>query len=333
MNFLRQSTAVDIGLGPFVDATDGVTAETALTISQADVRLKKNNGAWAQANESTSATHEENGWYEKPLDATDTNTVGILLVAVNESGALPVWREFQVVEEAVYDRDYAAAGTGIVGTAQTGDSFARLGAPAGASVSADVAAVKVDTAAILVDTGTTLDGRIPAALVSGRMDCSVGAMAANVMTAAAAAADLTTELQSGLATAAALATVDGIVDDILLDTAEIGAAGAGLTVLATQASVNTIDDLLDTEIPALTTAVADLPTNAELATALGTADDAVLAAIAALNNISTAQVNTEVDTAIQDAFNFSNGNVNANVEEINTVTITGDGQVGTEFGV
>jgi len=37
---------------------------------------------------------------------------------------------------------------------QTGDSYARLGAPAGASVSADVAAVKTDTAAILLDTGT-----------------------------------------------------------------------------------------------------------------------------------------------------------------------------------
>lgn len=36
--------------------------------------------------------------------------------------------------------------------AQTGDSFARLGAPAGASVSADVAAVKVDTAAVKVKT-------------------------------------------------------------------------------------------------------------------------------------------------------------------------------------
>ena len=36
----------------------------------------------------------------------------------------------------------------------TGDSYARLGAPAGASVSADVAAVKVDTAAVLADTGT-----------------------------------------------------------------------------------------------------------------------------------------------------------------------------------
>lgn len=35
---------------------------------------------------------------------------------------------------------------------QTGDNFARLGAPAGASVSADVAAVKAETASILTDT-------------------------------------------------------------------------------------------------------------------------------------------------------------------------------------
>lgn len=134
--------------------------------------------------------------------------------------------------------------------------------------------------------------------------------------------------------------------------------GAGLTTLATQASVNTIDDLLDTEIPALTTAVADLPTNAELTTALGTADDAVLAAIAALNNLSAAQVNAEVDTAIVDAalataanlatvdnvvdaikaktdsLTFTSaGIVDANVQQINDVEITGDGQVGTEFGV
>ena len=70
---------------------------------------------------------------------------------------------------------------------QSGDAYARLGAPAGASVSADVAAVKSDSAAILVDTGTTLDGRIPAALVGGRIDASVGAMASGVVTAAAVA--------------------------------------------------------------------------------------------------------------------------------------------------
>lgn len=48
------------------------------------------------------------------------------------------------------------------------------------------------------------------------------------------------------------------------------------------------------------TSVDDLPTNAELATSQAAADDATLAAIAALNNISTAQVNTEVDTALAD---------------------------------
>lgn len=101
--WLKQSTAVDIALGPFVDATDGVTPETALTLAQADVRLKKNAGAWAQKNQASSATHEENGWYEVNLNSTDTDTLGILVVAVNESGALPVWREFMVVPANVYD--------------------------------------------------------------------------------------------------------------------------------------------------------------------------------------------------------------------------------------
>lgn len=48
----------------------------------------------------------------------------------------------------------ASVGTAATSTAQTGDAYARLGAPAGASVSADVAAVKSDSAAILLDTGT-----------------------------------------------------------------------------------------------------------------------------------------------------------------------------------
>lgn len=103
MNYLKQSTAATIVLGPFVDSTDGFTAETALTISQADVRLSKNGGAFAQANESSAASHMENGYYSKALDATDTNSLGRLLVAVNESGALPVWREYTVLAANVYD--------------------------------------------------------------------------------------------------------------------------------------------------------------------------------------------------------------------------------------
>ncbi len=59
--WLKQSTAVDVKVGPFVDSTDGFTPETALTITQPDVRLGKNGGAFAQKNAAQTLTHEENG--------------------------------------------------------------------------------------------------------------------------------------------------------------------------------------------------------------------------------------------------------------------------------
>lgn len=109
MRYLKQSTSVDVGIGPFLDETDGKTAETALTITQPDVRLKKNGGAWAQKAAAQTLTHEENGWYELTLDATDTDTIGHLLVAIHESGALPVWQEYHVLAANVYDSLFGAA--------------------------------------------------------------------------------------------------------------------------------------------------------------------------------------------------------------------------------
>ena len=103
MNILKQSTAATVKLGPFIDDTDGKTAETALSIAQADVRLSKNGGDFAQKNSTTSATHDENGYYDIPLNATDTGTLGRLRVAVSKSGALPVWQDFLVVTANVYD--------------------------------------------------------------------------------------------------------------------------------------------------------------------------------------------------------------------------------------
>ena len=64
----------------------------------------------------------------------------------------------------------------------------------GLATAANLATLQTTADAILVDTGTTLDGRIPSALVGGRMDASVGAMAANTLTASALATDAVTEL-------------------------------------------------------------------------------------------------------------------------------------------
>jgi hypothetical protein len=161
---------------------------------------------------------------------------------------------------------------------------------------------------------------------------TVNGLAANVVTAAALAADAVTEIQSGLATSAALTTVQADTDDIqtrlpaaliggridanvgaissdatAADNAEsffdgTGYAGTNNVIPIVSAVTGLTASNLDATVSsrASQTSVDDLPTNAELATALGTADDAVLAAIAALNDLSEAEVRTALGMGAAD---------------------------------
>jgi len=114
MKWLRQSTAVTPKVGPFLSTTDGATASTALTIAQADCILFLNQGAGAQKNSATSATHDTQGVYGVPFNTTDTGTLGHLKLLINKSGAFPVWEEWMVVPSNVYDS--LIAGTGALNT-------------------------------------------------------------------------------------------------------------------------------------------------------------------------------------------------------------------------
>lgn len=167
--WLRQSTAREIKLGPFVDQTDGFSPETGLTIAQADVRLAKNEGDWAQKNEATTLVHEENGWYRCLLNATDTDTLGILIVAVNEAGALPVWREFLVVPANVWD---SFLGTDLLQI----DLAQWLGTAAATPTVAGVPEVDethhagtLQTAGDVIADTNDIQARLPAALDTGRI--------------------------------------------------------------------------------------------------------------------------------------------------------------------
>lgn len=102
---LKQSTAVTVMIGEFVDDTDGKTPEGGLTLNSSDIYLSKNGGAFAAKNHSGSATSDASliGWYSCPLNATDTTASGILQLAVHVSGALPVWNSWMVVPANVYD--------------------------------------------------------------------------------------------------------------------------------------------------------------------------------------------------------------------------------------
>jgi hypothetical protein len=72
------------------------------------------------------------------------------------------------------------------------------------------------------------------------------------------------------------------------------------------------------------TSVDDLPTNAELTTALGTADDATLAAIAALNNLSQANIRTAVGLA--------SANLDTQLDALPTATENADAYLARDLG-
>ena len=129
--WLKQSTAADVVIGPFVDDTDGKTPETGLSISQADCQLSKNGGAVAQKNDATSASHLGGGHYKVPLNATDTGTLGRLRLYVNETGALPVWLDFMVVPANVYDSLIGGSDALQVDVSQWNNSAAATPATAG----------------------------------------------------------------------------------------------------------------------------------------------------------------------------------------------------------
>ncbi len=117
----------------------------------------------------------------------------------------------------------------------------------------------------VVSQATDIQSRLPEALVSGRMDVYVGAMAANVVTASALAADAVTEIQSSLSTELGTGTWLTNIGDTRI-------ANLNATVSSRSSQ----------------TAVDDLPTNSEFLTALAAADDLTLAAISTESSKITA---------------------------------------------
>ena len=239
MQYLKQSTAATVKLGPFLDESTGKDTEEALTISQADIRLSKNGGAFAQTNNATGATHDENGWYGVPLDTTDTGTVGRLIVAVHESGALPVWREFMVVPANTYDSlvsgsDYLQADAVQIEGGDATDAInaacdtavADYDGPTNAEMEArTLAAASYATAAnqtnIEADT-QDIQSRLPAALVGGRMDSDAVAISGSTTAADNVEAnignlDAAITSLNDLSAAEVNAEVDTALTDIHLD--------------------------------------------------------------------------------------------------------------------
>ncbi len=278
---LRANTAVDVLIGPFVDATDGNTTEDSLTLTQAEIKLSKLGQSLTQKNESTSAAFDDDGYYNCMLDATDTNSEGNLVLIVHQSAnALPVRHEFNVMAEAAFDSLYVAKDAGFmdvniktVGRTDTQETEAdnlesacsnysatrgltgtavpavaadgAFGLPISDAGGLDMDATDANVSLVLTDTaeiGTAGAGLSNISLPATGLD-----LVLKSSTFALAMADaIWDELLAGHTTADTSGLLlnewqdggrlDLIVDAILVDTGEIGTAGAGLSNISLPAT-------------------------------------------------------------------------------------------------
>lgn len=160
-----------------VDSTDGITEEPGLTLT---VQIRKLGGSWTSA-AGPAPTDRGQGSYEYQATAGELDTLGLF--------------------------EYRATGTG----ARRFDGLAQI--------------VAQDPNELLAtaSTASNIQSRIPASLVSGRIDASIGAAAANTLTASALATDAVNEIQSGLATATNLAIAISGIAAVETDTQDIQA--------------------------------------------------------------------------------------------------------------
>jgi hypothetical protein len=106
----RQSTAFETAIGPVLDA-DGVAVTDCVV---GDFKLKKTTGNFAALNGSATLTHVSAGMYDLVLTTSDTDTVGVCVVAIDDTtnACHPLY--LQVVEEVIYDALFAASATGLL---------------------------------------------------------------------------------------------------------------------------------------------------------------------------------------------------------------------------
>lgn len=293
MRFLKTNTATRVTVGPFLDKTDGITPETALTVTSCKVTLMVDGGgvptlvvdASATAsggnNDMVHVTNDDAGFYDLEITAAQLNYVGRAMLAITDAANhCPVFHEFMILPANVYDAlvggsdklevDLTQIGGAAISTttAQLGVNMVQVSGDAGAAdnLEADYDGTgynKVNSTIGTCTTNSDMRGTDSAALASVCTEARLAELdAANLPTdiaSRASAADLATatgyidtEVQAiydivahatygnaaintklgspaGASVSADIAAIKNETAAILMDTAEIGAAGAGLT--------------------------------------------------------------------------------------------------------
>ncbi len=199
---------------------DGITPATGLVAGDFSTKKRAKQASAFGDFDTFTLTERAYGVYDVTCANTDTNTDGSLHVHLEGTGLDPVDKEFEI--------------------------------GAALATAAALATVQADT--------DDIQSRLPAALVSGRIDASVGAMAANVLTASAIATDAITAAKvadgtidaatfaAGAINAAAIAT--NAIDADALASDAVTEIQSGLATSSSVSDVQTDVDNIQTRLPA-----------------------------------------------------------------------------------
>ena len=280
-----------------VDSTDLKTRETGLSSFTV---YRSRNGAAAAAMSSPTVNETSSGSmpgvYELLLDEDTTLAAGNdseeMALHITATGMAPVTRSVEIYRPETTEGSTLAVADVASILADSNEIQGDLANGGRLDLLIDSIISKVDVVDGIVDdilVDTAVIGAAGAGLTDlGGMSTTMKAQINTEADSALSDYDPPTkaEMDSAFSTTnGKIDVVDGIADSILLDTAEIGSAGAGLTGIPWNSSW---DAEVQSECADALTAY-DAPTKAELDSGF-----------AALNDISTAQVNTEVDTALAD---------------------------------
>lgn len=257
-----------LAIGPVVQISDGAVQTSGVSVKVLP------QGTTASAGGGTIA-YEEGIVHYLPTQA-ETNYASFIVIAY-KTGCIPAC--ITVVTSASSTAGYAGTDQSKI---------------ANATSTVNLSGTTIKTATDVETDTADIQTRLPAALVSGRIDASVGAMAADVLTSTALAASAVTEIQSGLST---------------LD-------AAGVRTAVGLASAN-----LDTQL-------GDIPTVSEFnARTIASAD------YATATNLATVDTVADAIKAKTDSLTFTvAGQVDANIQYVNDVQVIGTGAPGDEWG-
>jgi hypothetical protein len=193
-----------------LDASTPGSYKSSPTLAAGDVKISKDGGALANLGTLPVVTPASSIWVKITLSQSETNADNVAIQFIDQTSPKE-WTDlginFQTSTRQVDDLAYPAT-TGrsmVVDASGLVDANVVKVGPTGSGTAQTAGDIMADT--------NDIQTRLPAALVSGRMDSSVGAMAAGVLTATAIAADAITpaKIQSlGIGTVTTGATTTSV---------------------------------------------------------------------------------------------------------------------------